>query len=196
MPIWETIASASALAVEPGLDARIHMRMAGINPAKAVMDDALTVSRIAEAMAAAAAFSNVTVFADTLVDIDRGYFPRSGVLDRLCNPRPGLHVVRHMHAALSLIEGDVLPVGVTALPDGRLIHMKEGDNPAVLVLPKDRASSLVVPWNGSPAIRVNLITGSVKPLTAAMEHWIAVERTGAIGAPHLIMADLESRYRG
>ncbi len=196
MPVWETIASASALAAELGLDARIHMRMAGNNPAKPVMDDALTVSRIAEAMAAAAAFHNVTVFADTLVDIDRGYFPRSGVLDRLCNPRPGLHVVRHMHAALSLIEDDVLPVDVTQLPDGRLIHLKECDNPAVLVLPKDRTSSLAVPWNGSPSIRINLLTGSVNPLAAATEHSITVEQSGAIGAPYLIMADREGRLRG
>ena len=72
-----------------------------------------------------------------------------------------------MHAALSLIEDDVLPVDVTQLPDGRLIHLKECDNPAVLVLPKDRTSSLAVPWNGSPSIRINLLTGSVNPLAAA-----------------------------
>ena len=75
MPVWETVEAASAVATSLGLKAHVHMRMAGTSPASPVMDDALTVRRIAEAMAAAMTFADVTVFADTLVDIDRGYFP-------------------------------------------------------------------------------------------------------------------------
>ena len=80
---------------ELGVTASIHLRMCGSNPAEAQQDDAWVSSRLAEAILTTANLDNVAVFADTFVDNDRGYFVRNGVLDRLCNPRVGFHVVRN-----------------------------------------------------------------------------------------------------
>jgi hypothetical protein len=40
-------------------------------------------------------------FIDTFVDIDRGYFIRTGLVDRRYNPRLAGRVVRHLYAALA-----------------------------------------------------------------------------------------------
>ena len=88
MSPWATAATASKIAADLGVAASLHLRMCGPNPALEAADDQLSVIRIAEAMAAAAAFDNVTVYADTFVDIDRGYFPRTGVLDRSVQSTP------------------------------------------------------------------------------------------------------------
>ncbi|MCY4607671.1 MAG: metallophosphoesterase [bacterium] len=190
MPVWETVAAASAVATGLGLRAHIHMRMAGTSPASPVMDDTLTVRRIAEAMAAAMTFADVTVFADTLVDIDRGYFPRSGVLDRLCNPRPGYHVVRHMHAAFDIVDDGIVPGTARDLAGGRHLEMREAGNPLVLVVPVDQSAALDVPWSGHPVLSINLLTGSVAPHPACHE-----VRIGS-ASPHLLMADPDgSRLR-
>ena len=190
MPVWETVAAASAAATGLGLKAHVHMRMAGTSPASPVMDDALTVRRIAEAMAAAVSFANVTVFADTLVDIDRGYFPRSGVLDRLCNPRPGYHVVRHMHAALDIVGDGISPGAARDLAGGRCLEMREDGNPLVLVVPEDRSQGLAVPWSGHPVLSIDLVGGSVTPCPASGE--VRIEPAN----PRLLVADPDgSRLR-
>ncbi len=190
MPVWETVAAASAAATGLGLMAHVHMRMAGTSPASPVMDDALTVRRIAEAMAAAAAFAHVTVFADTLVDIDRGYFPRSGVLDRLCNPRPGYHMVRHMHAALDIVDDAIVPGAARDVAGGRCLEMTEAGHPLVLVVPHTRSPALAVPWSNHPVLSIDLLTGSVTRLPATGE-----VRIGS-ASPHLLMADPDgSRLR-
>ena len=190
MPVWETVAAASAVATGLGLKAHVHMRMAGTSPASPVMDDALTVRRIAEAMAAAVSFADVTVFADTLVDIDRGYFPRSGVLDRLCNPRPGYHVVRNMHAALDIVGDGISPGATRDVAGGRCLEMREDGNPLVLVVPDDRSQGFAVPWFGRPVLSIDLVGGSVTPCPASPE--VRIESAN----PHLLVADPDgSRLR-
>ncbi len=180
MPVWDTVERASLLAGRLGLEARIHMRMAGVNPARSVMDDALVASRLAEAVAAAAAFGNATVFADTFTDFDRGYFPRAGVLDRLCNPRPGFHVVRHMHAALAMAGERIEPAGAA---EARIIRMTADGRPLALVLPHADGSPVSLPWDGGEATLVDLVSGSLTPLAAAAKHRIA----SPAAAPQLVM---------
>lgn len=85
----------SNLVSDLGANASVHLRMCGSNPADAQEDDAWVASRLAEAILSSATRNNVSVYADTFVDNDRGYFVRNGVLDRLCNPRLGFHVVRN-----------------------------------------------------------------------------------------------------
>lgn len=78
-----------------GVVASVHLRMCGSNPAEVQEDDGWVTARLAETILTAATLDNVVVYADTFVDNDRGYFVRNGVLDRLCNPRLGFHVVRN-----------------------------------------------------------------------------------------------------
>ena len=92
-----------------GLPASLHLRLTGFNPAGAMRDDTWAAQRTAEALFCAAG-TGVTVFADALTDIDRGYFVRNGVLDQTCNPRRAARVIGHLHAALNEGRGDIGPV--------------------------------------------------------------------------------------
>ena len=64
-------------------------------------DDEWVANRVAEAVAAACAFEDVHVYADTFADVDRGYYRRHGVVDRFYNPRPGFEVVRQLTTAFA-----------------------------------------------------------------------------------------------
>ena len=57
MSPWTTAATANEIAINLGVAASLHLRMSGANPALEVADDHLTVTRVAEAMAAAAVSS-------------------------------------------------------------------------------------------------------------------------------------------
>jgi len=58
------------------------------NPAVANFDDELILEKVRVAVEAAETLKRTTVEVDTLIDIDRGYNPRHGLLDRRCNLRP------------------------------------------------------------------------------------------------------------
>ena len=47
----------------------------------------------------------MTAFLDSFADIDRGYFMRTGVVDRRYNPRAGWRALRSLHGALDEIAG-------------------------------------------------------------------------------------------
>ena len=100
-PVCETLAGIDRLAGSFGLRASVHLRTAGFDPSQAERNDLRIASRMAEALFTAGTLGQVRVFADTLVDHDRGYFVRHGAYDRLCNPRPAALVVRHLNAVLA-----------------------------------------------------------------------------------------------
>ncbi|MDE0705588.1 MAG: metallophosphoesterase [Rhodospirillaceae bacterium] len=100
-PVCETLAAIDELAAGLGLRASVHLRTAGFDPSQPERDDLKIAGRMAEALFTANTLGNVGVFADTLVDHDRGYFVRHGAYDRLCNPRPAARVLRHLNAVLA-----------------------------------------------------------------------------------------------
>ncbi len=100
-PVCETLLGIDGLVGGFGLQASVQLRTAGFDPSQAERDDFKIAGRMAEALFAANTLGNVRVFADTLVDHDRGYFVRHGAYDRLCNPRLAAHVVRHLNAVLA-----------------------------------------------------------------------------------------------
>ena len=65
-----------------------NVRLTHANPAVANFDDELILERVRVAVEAAATLKRTTLEIDTLIDIDRGYGPRHGLLDRRCNLRP------------------------------------------------------------------------------------------------------------
>jgi hypothetical protein len=174
MSPWATAATASKIATDLGVAASVHLRMCGANPALEVADDHLSVTRIAEAMAAAAAFENVTVYADTFVDIDRGYFPRTGVLDRMFNPRPGFHVVRHMNAALNMVDGKLNAGAAGECPGGRYVQLQAGKGPIVLALPNKDATEMSVPFGADHGAQIDLGSGKVAPAAVGNDNTVAV----------------------
>jgi len=99
-------ARAALDAVGPhGLKASLHIRMSIGSPGAAQADEAWVAGRAAQALAAAHANADAHVYCDTFADVDRGYFARQGVVDRLYNPRPAFHVLRHLTGALAAADG-------------------------------------------------------------------------------------------
>lgn len=81
------------LAAENGLDAAANIRLADVNPAVANFDDAAIAARVEQAAAMAPRLARTTLQLDTFADIDRGYHPRHGLLDRRFNFRPAGRVL-------------------------------------------------------------------------------------------------------
>ena len=133
---WDAIHEASSVARDFGVRASVHLRMCWSNPAEAWEDDDWVAARLPEAMLAVAACNNVSVYADTFIDNDRGYFVRNGVLDRLNNPRPAFHVVRYLNGLLSgfrkINSGDVVEVA-----GARAVSIRADGRPLVLLLPRE-----------------------------------------------------------
>lgn len=100
-PPWRAAQSAVDACRGHGLKASLHIRMSKGAPGLQQTDDDWVAARLAEAVAAACAFDDVHVYADTFADVDRGYYRRHGVVDRFYNPRPAFQVVRHLIATLA-----------------------------------------------------------------------------------------------
>jgi hypothetical protein len=80
-----------------GIKASVHLRLADDNPALVKYDETWACQRASDAIEAAQGRDNLRVFCDTLVDVDRGYFARLGAIDRNCNPRKLLDVIKKKH---------------------------------------------------------------------------------------------------
>lgn len=57
-------------------------------------DDKQLESFIVDAYMGSQAMSNATIFIDTFIDSDRGYYPRIGLVDRRFNPRPAFYALK------------------------------------------------------------------------------------------------------
>jgi 3',5'-cyclic AMP phosphodiesterase CpdA len=82
------LAELDAFGAASGLKIWANVRLASENPAAANLDDELVLGKVSAAAEASNGLKNTIVEIDTLIDIDRGYNPRHGLLDRRCNLRP------------------------------------------------------------------------------------------------------------
>ncbi len=71
-----------------GISASVNIKLAKENPALGNFDDRAIGERIIAAMNIANASTHLNLQLDTYADIDRGYAPRNGLLDRHFNLRP------------------------------------------------------------------------------------------------------------
>jgi hypothetical protein len=96
----------------------------------------------AETLIASLTVEDVDVILDTLVDHDRGYFPRHGLMDRRYNPRLAYHTFRHLNRAVSGgREG--LDVGrIRTYPETRAFDLRSTDFRCALVLPEAEGRSV------------------------------------------------------
>ncbi len=119
--IWTSLQDIIAYQKQCGRPVSVHIRMAGFNPAAhncSATDDVLNAQRLAQALICTA-YGNIHMFADTLVDIDRGYFPRHGVLDSICNPRMAAHVIAHIYGFLH--ESEDALTGLSYMDDAKAL---------------------------------------------------------------------------
>ncbi|MCP3664160.1 MAG: serine/threonine protein phosphatase [Gammaproteobacteria bacterium] len=156
------IAAADNIANDMGIAASVHLRMMGANPAEETADDLLSANRIVEAMLAARAHDNVTVFADTFADNDRGYFARNGVLDRLYNPRLGYYAVRNLNGVLNTLSGKAALGEHRAIEGGRIVTIDIAGQTVIAVLPDGSQGSLDVSTPHGSGRYIDLASGIVR----------------------------------
>lgn len=131
-----------------GLSALATIRLADDNPAAYPRNDAKIARRVVETALAASSLKATSVFLDTFMDLDRGYFPRHGLYDRRLNPRLAALCLMHLTDFLNRHPG---PVAIEAVGDG-VYDTRIGDAAFDLVL---------APAPGAPGDWVDLATGAL-----------------------------------
>jgi len=100
-PVFASIAKIAQTSAQTAIPAIAHVKLAPSQSFKFPKSDKSTMTRVAEAAIAALAYPELTVRVDTFMDIDRGYFPRHGLVDRRHNPRAAARLVREITDQLS-----------------------------------------------------------------------------------------------
>jgi 3',5'-cyclic AMP phosphodiesterase CpdA len=88
---------ADAFAAANDIQVSVNVRLADTNPAIANFDDDAIAERVLAAAELAGGLENVEVQLDTFVDVDRGYNPRHGLLDRRYNFRKAGRALAQRH---------------------------------------------------------------------------------------------------
>ena len=123
-----------------GMRAQFQVALANENPAIAEYDDVANANRVAESLAIALALPQTTVILDTFVDMDRGYFPRTGLVDRRYNPRVAGHVYRNLNIQLGP-HFKKLSIGTShKVAGGKICILKSPDRSWLLALPENELS--------------------------------------------------------
>ena len=160
-PAHAGIAEAAAYCSARGLHAHVHVRLASNTPAQGAPDAWHNAMRAAQAAFCAQTVPGATIFLDTLADVDRGYFPRAGLIDRLGNPQLGSRIIRNLHGALS--ELPPLDAGVTwtPVPGGLMGEARSAGNAVWLILPEQEnaPAALSSPKFGNNLRYTNLVDG-------------------------------------
>jgi len=144
---WALAQAAGKLSKEIGARACLYVKSSSASPAETFADDAENAARIAEAVLSAAAHTNVEVILDTFADADRGYFARTGLVDRRYNPRTASKVLSSLCALLNEAphwrESARLPAGCIAGVEGVAgngIYLLDGKHTSGSFEDPDRAS--------------------------------------------------------
>lgn len=80
------------------------LKTSGPNLATELADDCGFVARVAQAMVMSKTSARVRYVFDTFMDVDRGYFPRHGFIDRRFNTRPAARAYTTLTALLSPVQ--------------------------------------------------------------------------------------------
>lgn len=168
MKIWESLRSADEMMKKLGMKGIVHFNMPRKTEAIPFVDDLRIASVVGEAFISSIDLKNIEVSLDTLVDHDRGYFPRNGLIDRRYNPRPAYHVLRHLHHAVS---GNIDTLDITRNESEsavRSFHMHSREFQCVFVIPGDRRESIEIEFSRDIEIgnrnlkHLDLLTGRIK----------------------------------
>jgi 3',5'-cyclic AMP phosphodiesterase CpdA len=157
------ISTAAGWATRVQRRALVHVTLADENPARRADDDLATANRVAETLLGAHAHAGTCeVVLDTFADMDRGYFPRNGLVDRLYNPR----LAGKVFASLQRLLVEVGPfIGVaerSVVGFGKVVLAENQGGRLWLLLPEDGGSIDAVGFDdavGLPRV-VDLASGS------------------------------------
>jgi hypothetical protein len=122
----------AAFAERSGLAVLGAIKLADASLARTRDDDADTARLAAEAVLAARTAGRVMLIFDTFMDIDRGYHPRNGFIDRMFNPRAALRAF----AAMAHVLGDARRVAIEPAEQQaglRIVRFRIGETSHALV---------------------------------------------------------------
>ncbi|MDP6038852.1 MAG: metallophosphoesterase [Candidatus Latescibacteria bacterium] len=146
----ETIFKACELLSETTLKPMCNVRLGPDHLFETVCNDHVTAARVAETLSAAWIDSGVELFLDTFEDFDRGYFVRSGLVDRSYNPRLPGRVFRHLTELSNMWPG-IFDNAQRLLIDGMpVIRMTGPHHTGFLILPKSPEKSWCFPVEMAP----------------------------------------------
>ncbi|MGH9460360.1 MAG: metallophosphoesterase family protein [Vicinamibacteria bacterium] len=131
---------------ETDRNAVVHVRLAAEDPAVAMNEDLANACRVAETVFAGLAHPEIAVYLDTFMDVDRGYFPRTGFIDRRYNPRPASRVYAALHAALA--DSAVAYVAEERSESLTILFGRTRDSELALVLPTSPQLLSLGRWAG------------------------------------------------
>lgn len=151
-PAYDEILSIGELTRDIGISSSVHLRLATSNPAGEALNDAENANRVAEAMAASVTQPHLSVYVDTLADVDRGYFVRNGIIDRRYNPRLAHSIVRNLYALFDETGGSISPAGFENGNGDQCIGLSNGNLHHLLVLPSSGAKQIKVPEPVAPHV--------------------------------------------
>ena len=72
----------------------INLQLPRLDEGVCFEDDEKSQTFIVDAYHASQTMANTTLFVDTFLDSDRGYYPRKGLLDRRFNPNPAFYALK------------------------------------------------------------------------------------------------------
>ena len=126
------------------------------------MDDAANVNRFAETAVAGIGVEGVEVILDTFDDVDRGYFVRSGLVDRRFNPKLGSRVIGNLFGLMNqgvwTLQGDA-----EEMEGARVLTLSsDGGETIIMVLPSPQGVPSAAALAGCNCLRaVDLDTGII-----------------------------------
>ncbi|HEX6142434.1 MAG TPA: metallophosphoesterase [Geminicoccaceae bacterium] len=104
-PVFATLLRMVGAVSARELELSVDLEALGATPEQPLEDEAALATRAAEAAFAARALPDAEILLDSLLDIDRGYYPRHGLLDRRADLRAAGRAVRTIDALPPLRPG-------------------------------------------------------------------------------------------
>jgi hypothetical protein len=101
---FSDIHSVSKFITDEQTNALIHLKMSRKTEGAAFEDDQAIANIVAESIVCVHGLSNVSLFLDTFVHHDRGYYPRNGLIDRRYDPQLPYYITRHLNWAFAEIQ--------------------------------------------------------------------------------------------
>lgn len=139
----QMVADASSFAASTGIDVLLAQKLKGPNIATPGVEDRRVTWLALAAAVCTSASEGVSVVFDPFMDVDRGYYPRRGFIDRRYDPREALLAVTGV-AGLALGSGRVTMVDASRWSHG-VLHFEVDGSPCWLLDESQDAPTVELP---------------------------------------------------
>lgn len=143
--IFSDIQSVLKFITNENTRALIHLKMPRQGEGEAFEDERAIADVVAESVVSAHGLSNVSLFLDTLVNHDRGYYPRNGIIDRRYNPQLAYYIIKHLNWALPDIREGIKVKPIKANRNVRAFLIESPGYKSIIVLFNKKAQRVELP---------------------------------------------------